>query len=392
MPKHRSITEVAAKRFKHPDSGQIDHFDQTYPGLHLRVGKRLKTWGYATRFNGKPIRLTLDNFPPMSVLEAHEEWRRLRDMIRKGEDPRGDRAPVHFGGVVEEWFKRDQAENRSVGQVRYRIEKHVLPYWRDRDINSIKRRDVLDLVDAIMDRGTPIMANRVHAHLQTFFNWCVRRGIVEVNPMTGLAKPAKETKRERVLADDELLKVWTAAESLGYPYGPAVHLLILTGARLNEIGALRWDEIKDGVIELEGARTKNGEPHTIPLSTPARTILENLPRIQGEVVFTMDGERPASDWSRAKRRLDEVCAVTAWRIHDLRRTVATGLQKLGTPLQVTEAVLGHTGGSRAGIVGVYQRHDYASEKRSALEAWGAHVTELVEGREPGKVLPMRGAQ
>jgi integrase len=234
------------------------------------------------------------------------------------------------------------------------------------------------------------MARRMHQRLHRLFAWAVGRDIIKVNPLANLPKPGSETKRERVLTDAELAKVWNAAEKLGSPYGPAFQLLILTGARREEIGQLRWSEIVDGgTIELSGSRTKNGEPFTIPLSTAARAILDAMPRL-GKFVFTTSGKLPVSRWSHAKVDLDDHAAIgEPWRTHDLRRTTATGLQKLGTALQVTEAVLGHTGGSRAGLVGIYQRHDFAKEKAAALEAWGAHVMALVEGRAPGKVVPLR---
>ena len=181
--------------------------------------------------------------------------------------------------------------------------------------------------------------------------------------------------RERALDDAELAKVWAAAATLGYPFGLATQLLILTGARLTEIGSLRWAEINNGdnIIRLEGARTKSGKPHTIPLAPAALTILDVAPRIGSEFVFTIFGRKPATGWTQAKRELDAAAGVNDWRLHDLRRTMATGLQRLGFSLQVIEAVLGHTSGSRAGIVGVYQRHGFDAEKRAALEAWALHV-------------------
>jgi integrase len=210
----------------------------------------------------------------------------------------------------------------------------------------------------------------------------VGRGIIDINPLADLPKPGQETRRDRVLKDDELVAVWNAAEKLGWPFGPAFQLLILTGARREEIGQLRWSEVEANTINLVGSRTKNGEPHHIPLSAVACAVLRNLPRIVGsDFVFTSTGKRPLGMWSRAKAKIDALTALSSpWVTHDLRRTCATGLQKLGTPLQVTEAVLGHTAGSRGGIIGIYQRHDYAGEKRAALEAWGAHVLALVEGR------------
>jgi integrase len=217
-----------------------------------------------------------------------------------------------------------------------------------------------------------------------------------------LPKPGSEAPRERVLSDAELKAVWLAAGKVGWPFGPVVQLLILTGARRAEIGGLRWGEIADGIIELSGGRTKNGEPHTIPLSKPALAIIEGLPRVDGadgtitgeakrapahDYIFTTNGKTPISGWSKAKGELPEFDP--SWTLHDLRRTVATGLQRLGINLQVIEAVLGHVSGSRAGVVGTYQRHSFAKEKAAALEAWGAHVMGLVEGKKPGKVVAMR---
>jgi integrase len=130
---------------------------------------------------------------------------------------------------------------------------------------------------------------------------------------------------------------------------------------------------------LTNGRSKNGQAHIIPLAAPGRELLANLPRIaDSEFVFTVDGTRAIGAWSHAKRKLDAASGIKAWVIHDIRRTVATGLQKLSVSLQTVEAVLGHTSGSRAGIVGVYQRHNYATEKAAALEAWGAHVMSLVQ--------------
>jgi integrase len=381
MPRLKAITDSAAKRLKPPAAGQVDYFDGSFPGLSLRVscGGR-KSWTYHYRIRGKLKRLTIDTYPAMSVSAAHDAWRKARDEVRSGRDPgqRVDCGQTDFEGVFEEWLKRDQAENRTRHVVEYRLRKYALPKWKGRQITDIKRRDVLDVIDAIADRGTIILARRVHGHLHRLFAWSVGRGIIDFNPLANVDRPGSETKRERVLTDEELAKVWKADEALGPPYAGLFTLLILTGARRDEIGRLRWSEIVNGNIELEGSRTKTGKAHVIPLSTQAREVIEQLPRIVGSpFVFTFGGAAPVNGWAKVKARLDAASKVSNWVIHDLRRTTATGLQKLGTPLQVTEAILGHVAGSRGGIVGIYQRHDYADEKRAALEAWGAHVMELV---------------
>jgi integrase len=391
MPAKAKLTDAAVSRLQSPATGQIDYFDQQFPGLALRVscGGR-KTWTYSYRLRGKQRRLKLDTYPVMSVAQAHDAWRTARDLVRAGKDPAQvyTKAPTDFVSVFEEWMTRDQAKNRSANKVRSTLELHVLPHWRERDIKGIGKRDVLDVLDRITDAGKATMANRVHESLSRLFNWAIQRDIVAASPFVTMSKPAPNVQRDRVLSDPELVKVWNAAEKIGWPYGPAYQLLILTGARREEIGQLKWSEIDGDTIVLSGARTKNGQPHIIPLSSTARAIISKLPRIDGgEYLFTFHGSHPLSGWSHSKPELDDYAAVKEpWRIHDLRRTCATGLQKLGVSLQVTESVLGHTSGSR----GVYQRHDYADEKRAALEAWGAHVTALVSGEVRGKVLPMRG--
>src|SRR5262249_31884492 len=233
------------------------------------------------------------------------------------------------------------------------------------------------LTDSIVDRGAPVMAKRVQRCVRRFFHWCLERDIVKVDPTVGLPRIGNGKSRERVLSDQELTKIWAETDCIG-PFGAAVRLLMLTGARREEIGQLRWSEIDGDMIRLKGHRTKNGEPHDIPLSAPARELLNSIPRL-GAFVFTLSGTKPINGWSRPKGKLDLVSNVKDWHIHDIRRTVATGLEKLNVKLQVTEAILGHTSGSKHGVIKIYQTHDYADEKCAALEAWGKHVSALLNG-------------
>jgi Phage integrase family len=191
-------------------------------------------------------------------------------------------------------------------------------------------------------------------------------------------------KRDRVLSDGELRALWRAAEKTAWPFGPAIRLLILTAARREEIGALRWSEIHGDEIRIPGERSKTGEPRIIPLSPTAVELIGALPRT-GDHVFTTNGTTAIGGWSKAKRLLGTTAAeihgspLAPWRLHDIRRSVATGLQRLGVGLQVIESVLGHVSGSRAGIVGVYQRHQFEAEKRQALEAWAHEVARISGG-------------
>ena len=263
------------------------------------------------------------------------------------------------------------------------------PVWEGRQISTIGRRDINDLIDSVADRGAIVMARRLHSYLHRLFRWAVGRGILETNPMAHLPKPGSEVPRDRVLTDPELAQVFKNTTKLRPPFGPIFQLLVLTGARRSEITGLRWSEIKDDTIILPRYRTKTGQVHSIPLPHPAINIIKQLPRIgPSDFVFTLNGRNAVTDLAAGKERLDGLTNIPAWHTHDLRRTVATGLQRLGINLQVIEAVLGHVGGSRSGIVGVYQRHGFDAEKRTALEAWARDVERIVDGK-PAKVLPLR---
>jgi integrase len=266
-----------------------------------------------------------------------------------------------------------------------------LPVWGERLIAAITRRDVIELIDGVVDRGAVTMARRLHSHLHRLFRWSVGRGIIAANPMADLPKPGAAVKRDRVLADSELAPVWKAAEKTRWPFGPAVQLLILTACRRDEIGSLRWQEVHGDEIRIPAERSKSGEPRIIPLSSAAAKLIAALPRV-GDHVFSANG-RGISGWSKAKRALDAAVAdlngwpLTRWRLHDLRRTAATGLQRIGIGLQVIESILGHVGGSRAGIVAVYQRHQFDVEKRSALGQWAREIDRIAGGKK-ATVVPI----
>lgn len=222
--------------------------------------------------------------------------------------------------------------------------------------------------------------------------------------MQNMKPPAAVEARERALSDTELRLVWQAAGGLGWPFGPIIRLLILTGQRLREVAELRWSELDlhAALWTLPGSRTKNGETTLVPLNEAALEILGDLPRIKSNagLVFTTTGETPVSGFSKIKARLDasmldllrrsdDTATIEPWRLHDLRRTFASGCQRLGIKLEVTESLLNHVSGTRSGIVGVYQIYKYEAEKRHAMEAWGRQVSSVVAGTgNDANVLPM----
>lgn len=208
--------------------------------------------------------------------------------------------------------------------------------------------------------------------------------------MADLPKPGAAVKRDRVLSESELKTVWAAAEKTAWPFGPAIRLLVLTASRRDEIGSLRWSEVHGNEIRIPAERSKSGEPRIIPLSAAAMKLIGELPRV-GDHVFSKNGSG-LGGWAKAKRSIDATAAemnsgpLTAWRLHDVRRTTATGLQRLGVGLQTIESILGHISGSRSGIVAVYQRYAFEAEKRTALEAWAVEIERIASGKKPGKLV------
>jgi integrase len=233
-------------------------------------------------------------------------------------------------------------------------------------------------------KAGPILANRVLDSLKTFFIRCVKDGKLAKSPCEGIDPPSPKNPGDRVLSDDEVRLVWQAAEKMGPPFGLMVQLLILTGQRRGEVAGMERQELDHAkrLWTLPPPRVKNNRRHAVPLSPQALAVIERAPRIGDRFVFTTNGNTAASDFGKNKRRLDALlpAKMPPWCLHDLRRTCASGMARLGVSLPVTEKVLNHISGSFSGIVSVYQQHDFADEKRQALETWAAHVDGLIGGR------------
>lgn len=271
-----------------------------------------------------------------------------------------------------------------------RIRGSLADIWRDRPVTDIGGRDIAGVLEETVARGAPYAANGQLATFRKMFNWLRERHLVDANPCTGIGRPTPVKARERVLSDAELRRVWTTSADLGEPWTTLIRLLILTGQRLNEVARMEWAELNDDVTEwtIPGERTKNRRTHVVPLSTAARDLLVSTPRIEDcSYILTTNGKTPISGTSKMKRRLDQLLAgesdeaPSAWRLHDLRRTVATGMARVGVQLPVIERILNHVSGSFAGIVGVYQRHEYANEKREALERWADLTVDIVSNSD-----------
>ena len=373
-------------------------FDDEQSGLGVRVtagGGRSFLAQY--RHAGEKRRIPLGSCSAISLANARNAARAIMGDVAKGHDPASDRKrkaardALTLDALIEQWEtlglagKRERYVAEAGRAIRYAFADHLKKPAAD-----LNRSGVVRVLDSLASAGKNAMASRTTAYGRASYQWAVKRGSLTTNPFQDLPL-TPVVKRERVLTDDELRAIWRATEGPG-SFNAIVRTLLLTGQRREEVAGMKWGEIAANLSAwtIPGARAKNGVAHLVPLSSPAQAILRAAPHIEGNDLVFPGLRGPFNGFSKAKEALDKASGVKEWRLHDLRRTLATGLQKLGVRLEVTEAVLNHVSGSRAGIVGIYQRHDWADEKRAALAAWGAHVAALVEGREAEEnVTPMR---
>ncbi len=425
------LTAIKVENARPNPSKRIEIADAGKPGLYLVIQTSgRKSWAvrYRRHADRATRKFTIDGFPSLAV--ARKLAQEALDKAAEGHDPAAEKIiekrqaltraaqndPADLETLVKEFLRR-HTRKRNGEPIRESTRREtarllglkpdaknewiktgngVLRRWRERIVTSIGKGDVLDLLDDLVESG-PVNANRTLASLKTFFAWCVARDRLDKSPCAGVKDPSPERERERVLKDGELAALWRAAEADGSPFGQMVQLLILTGCRRDEVRDARWDEfdLAARLWVIPPARTKNGREHRLPLSDGARRVLGTVRRIQGRagLLFTTTGATPISGLSKAKKRLHEAMAAELefeperWTLHDLRRTCITGLQRLGFPMEIAEAVANHKSGTLAGVAGVYARHDYAAEKKTALDAWARFVNGLVIS-SPSKVISL----
>lgn len=424
--------------------------DAIVPGLYLRVSdKGSKSWAVLYRLagagaggkRGPSKRMTLGNYPVVTLEKARDRARDALDAADRGVDPTARKAAeiearqtrtfeVVFERFVELHVKPNTKEGRFARDRAEAIAKaaasgdavaavaiglapkaetnsksrkgklkgpksklgrpaaeriiadDALPIWRSRLIETITRAEVHDLLDDVVTDKGEARARELRKHLTKMFNWAADRGHLVASPLAGMRRPELGyVARERVLSMDELRRVWDAAGALGYPFGSMYRLLILTGQRRSEIAELEraWVDEEQRVVEIPASRYKTKRPHVFPLSAPAWALVEALPKWNGgECIFTTTGgARPVSGFSTAKELLDEkvddqgrkrgLPEMPDWTVHDIRRSVATHMARLGIPQEHIERVLGHV---VQGVAGTYNRYSYLDEKKAALEIWG----------------------
>jgi integrase len=375
------LTDRFCERAK-PAQGQTqtDYFDEQVSGLALRVADNHKAWTFHfTSPNGKRARLTFGSYPATSLGTARTRATEAKALVEEGKDPRAVEAET-FLGICEEYLRREGKRLRSLDWRKGVLERHVYPGLGYRPIAEIQRSEIVRLLDKIEDRSGATMADRTLAVIRKIMNWHASRSDDFRTPIVkGMArtKPS-ELARERVLTDDELRKIWAVNNGV---FGRFIRFLLLTGARRNEASELTWAEIDEGDWTLPAARNKTKVDLVRPLGKAAQDILQISK--QGEFVFsTDDGATPISGFSKFKAAFDKASGTKGWTLHDLRRTARSLMSRAGVPSDHAERCLGHVIG---GVRGVYDRHEYHTEKQQAFEALAAIIDRIVTGAQAGVV-------
>ena len=364
---------------------RYDIFDASQPGFGVRVATSgALSWVLLTRQNGTRKRVTIGRYPALSLSKARELARAAQSEIQEGTFGQ-KKAPMTFSAAIEDWYAREQRARKSFSQVEQAMALHVLPYLGRHEFDQVTKADLMRVVDRVADQGKLTQANRVRAFVTRFFNWAVERDLVAASPATSLPKPAVEISRDRVLSMTELHAVWHTAEQMGFPFGRIVQILILTAQRRDEVAGMRWSELdleRDRWV-ISKDRAKNGKAHIVHLSSQAIAILASLPKREDcDFVFSTTGQTAVSGFSRAKAAIDVRSGVTGWRLHDLRRSVATYMaDDLKIAPVVVDRILNHVTGSLRGVAAVYQRSEFLADRKVALETWGLLVEKLFAGNK-----------
>ncbi|WP_245638531.1 tyrosine-type recombinase/integrase [Croceicoccus bisphenolivorans] len=404
----------------HPGAKEVMLWDDKISGFGLKVTPTgSKTYLFQYRLGGragKTRRVTIGKHGNLTPDGARKEAERLARTVAQGLDPQQQKqdnarkaVDLAFKGYaetfVEDCLKVRWKASHKDGEALLRL--YATPVLGSKPIHEINRADIRAVLNKA--KGKVATSRNLFAVLRRLFRWAVSQGDIDVSPLHGMEPPPLPVKRDRVLSDAELSIAWKAAGELGYPFGPFVRLLIVTGQRLEEVSGLEWSELTKSTAmwALPAERAKNGNASMVPLSKLAVAELEALAKRSKRkdgwprtgFVFSTTGTTSISGHSRAKRRLDKEMSILAdrtddvhtiapWRFHDLRRTLATGMQRLGVRFEVTEAILNHVSGSKAGVAGVYQLHDWGPEKKTAMQSWSDHIERILTDADNSNVVQL----
>jgi integrase len=386
--------------------------DDTLPGFILRVtsrGSRIFLFKYNVgKERRRPVLGTWGT--ELTTAQARRKAEMLRGQVRDQRDPVAERKAASAAAIkaeaqakvaaaaaaytvetlIADWTAHHLCARSASYAKRAPTElRAALKEWLVSPADAFGRTDAVRALDAAKILNGPVAANRLRAEARSCWTWAVKRGALAVNPWEATPRPlAREKPRERVLSDAEVGAVYNAAAKVNEPWDVLARILVLTGQRRGEVAGMQWSELDldAGVWSMSGERTKNHHSHVVPLAPDVVVLLRTVKRRKGaELVFEGPRQTAFSGFGKLKDRLDAAIveagiSLAPWTMHDLRRTMATGLQRLGVRLEVTEAILNHVSGSRSGIVGVYQRHGWEREKVEAMRAWAARVLASAEGK------------
>ncbi len=398
----KKLSDLFVDRAPVPARGRAEYFDPGFPGLALRVTEKgRKSWSLFYRFHGRLRRFTIGHYPAIKPAQARREATSALEQVRQGVDPAGEKrarrdTPLPeaetFETLVQDYLERHLMKNSAAAtyeEAKRDLERNVLPKWRGRPVASISRRDAISLIDGLVERGVEIQANRTLARLRALFNWAIEKDWISASPIEHIKPPTKERARDRALTDEEIRWFWVACDEIGWPFGPIFKLLLLTAQRRDEVGGMKWNELdlqkRTWIIPRNRAKSDRG--HEVHLSDPAIEVLRSLPPSQSgahhqDLVFTVTGTTAVSGFGNAKRRFDAIITearrhslglsesteIPGWRLHDLRRTAATGMARLKIAPHVVDKVLNHSSGTIRGVAAIYNRFAYLDERRAALDA------------------------
>jgi integrase len=374
-------------------------FDDTTPGFAFRLragahGKTLCSWVLQYRKAGASRRYKLGPAGPgaLSAEKARALAKEALGKIWQGQDPSADRADrqtknkLTLAKAVAEFLETKQRHlrPRSFLESKRYLTTGYFKALHSMPIDTITRQDVAFCIRKIAHESSDLVAGQARAKLSAFFVWCMQEGLADANPVIGTRKPPANRPRERVLSDQELAAIWKACGD--DDFGRVVKLLILTGCRRTEVGGMRWPEVDldKGTWTLPAERSKNHRQHVLPLMPMMREIIESVPRMASrEQLFGQHSPAGLGSWDEGKRTLDMRLAdqVQPWKLHDLRRSVATRMCDIGIMPHVVEQILNHVSGHRAGPAGVYNRSSYHAEVKRALAQWHDQIRVLIEGSE-----------
>ena len=390
----KRLTDARIRSLR-PKQARYEVWD-TEPGFGLRIAPSgRKSFIYLYRFEGRPRRFTLGVYPRMPLADAREALAKAAKLLDKGIDPaerelaarKDKRDAESFAELAHEWIERHAKPKRKGWEEAKRIlETDPIPVWGKRKANSIKRRDVIQLVEQIMDRGSPVMANRTLTLLKQVFKFGVQRDIIEASPAVAVDKPAKEKPRDRVLSEEEIRSFWTGLDkaSMREDLRIALKLCLVTVQRRGEVSGMRRSEIEDGWWTLPKERSKNGKAHRIPLSPLAKELINKAsgddhlfpaPRKVGPI-----GPDALTD---AITKYRHCFGAERFSTHDLRRTAATGMAQLGIPRFDIAKVLNHTDQE---VTAIYDRWAYDAEKKKALLKWARRLQNILDEKVTDKVV------